>query len=219
MKDCLHARRVGGQSNTALCCAPAGDLPMSMPMTNKFHLSEPNSLNSLHELSQVKKIHAKEQRMTDVLQSVGIVSEASAQETNGKHFFFVGPHRASSQTSVRQTLHLTKSVTTWCVGMSFSSLIDSSVLGVVCFACLWKCGLCLQAPSILLSELTRSCRLNLDCLRIAIPPLAHKQQFLVTKVLTTVIGFPCQMMLQVVSPDCLTGGGFAQWNCVAKCFA
>jgi len=36
-------------------------------------------------------------------------------------------------------------VVTLCVGLAPSSLIDSSVLGVVCFACLWKRGLCLQA--------------------------------------------------------------------------
>jgi len=37
-------------------------------------------------------------------------------------------------------------------------------------------------------ELIRSCGLDLDCLRIAILSLAHKAQFLVAKVLTTLIG-------------------------------
>ena len=62
-------------------------------------------------------------------QIVGIVSEASALEINGKQFLFVGPHSASSQTSARQTLHLAKCVVTSCVGLALSSLIDSSVLG------------------------------------------------------------------------------------------
>jgi len=53
--------------------------------------------------------HAKQQRMTDLWQIVGIVSKASALETNGKQFLFVGPHSTSSWTSTRQTLHLTKS--------------------------------------------------------------------------------------------------------------
>ena len=41
------------------------------------------------------------------------------------------------------------SVVTSCVGLALSSLIDLSVLGVVCFACTWKRCLCLQAPQIL----------------------------------------------------------------------
>ena len=83
--------------------------------------------------------------MTDLQQIVGIVSKAVALETNGKQFLFVGPRSASSCTSTRQTLHLLKSVATSCVGLALSSLTDSSVLGVVCFAHPWKCGLCLQA--------------------------------------------------------------------------
>jgi len=65
-----------------------------------------------------------------------------------------------------------------CVVLALSSLIDSSVLWVVCFACLWKHGLCLQAPHVLLSELIRSCGLDLDCLRIAILSSVHRVQFL-----------------------------------------
>jgi len=80
--------------------------------------------------------HAKQQRVTDSWQIIGIVSEARALETNGKQFLFVGPHGAFSCTSARQTFHLVKSVVTFCVGLAHSSLIDSSVLGTVCFACL-----------------------------------------------------------------------------------
>jgi len=89
----------------------------------------------------------------------------------------------------RQTLHLVKSVVTSCVGLALLSLIDLSVLGVVCFTCSWKRGVLvsLQAPQISLWELTRSCGLDLDCLRTAILSLAHSAQFLVAKVLTTLI--------------------------------
>jgi len=69
----------------------------------------------------------------------------------------------------------------------------------------------------LLLELIRSCGLDLDCLRIAILSLAHKAQFLVAKVLTTLIRLPCQMMLQVIPPRWLAGDGFVSWNSVAKC--
>jgi len=68
---------------------------------------------------------------------------------------------------------------TSCAELTLSSLIDSSVLGVVCFAHPWKCGLCLHAPCISLSEQIRSCWLDLDWLRIAILSLAHRAQFLV----------------------------------------
>jgi len=46
--------------------------------------------------------------------------------------------------------------------------------------------------------------------------LAHKAQFLVAKVLTTLIGLPCQMMLQIVPSCWLNGDRFASWNWVAK---
>jgi len=46
------------------------------------------------------EIITKQQRVTDSQQIVGIVSEASAPEKNGKQFLFVGPHSASSWTSV-----------------------------------------------------------------------------------------------------------------------
>jgi len=109
--------------------------------------------------------------------------------------FFVGRHSASSWTSSRQKMHPAKALANSCVGLALLSLIDSSVLGVVCFACLWKCGLCLQALQISLSESMRSCGLDLNCLRIAILSLAHMAQFLAAKVLTTLIGLPCLMML------------------------
>jgi len=63
-----------------------------------------------------------------------------------------------------------------CQWLALSSLIDSSALGLVCFACPWERALCLQ-----LLELTRCCGLDLDCLRIAILSLAHRAQFLVAK--------------------------------------
>jgi len=110
-------------------------------------------------------------------------------------------------------------VVTLCVGLALSSLIDSSLMGVVCFAHLWKCGLCPQAPQISLLELTRSCGLDLDCLRISSLSLAHGAQFLVANVLTTLIGLPCQMMLQVVPSHWLVGEGLVSWNWVAKCLA
>jgi len=53
-----------------------------------------------------------------------------------KQFVFVGPHSASGWTSARQTLHLSKSSASLCVGVC----LLSSVLGVVCFACMWKTG-------------------------------------------------------------------------------
>jgi len=64
--------------------------------------------------------------------------QASALDTNGKQFVFAGPHNASSQTSDRQTLQLANF---WSWDDSFA---DSSVLGVACFACLWKRSLCLD---------------------------------------------------------------------------
>jgi len=78
--------------------------------------------------------HAKQQRVTALQQIVGIASEDGALERHGKQFRFVGPHHASSQTSASPTLHLAKSVVTLLVGLTLSSLIDSSVLVVVCFA-------------------------------------------------------------------------------------
>jgi len=73
---------------------------------------------------------------------VGVVSQASTLETNRINSFFVCPHSFSSDTKARQTLHLVKSVETLCVGLTLSSLIDSSVPRVVCFACTWKRGVC-----------------------------------------------------------------------------
>ena len=92
---------------------------------------------------------------------------------------------------------LVKSVVTSCVGLALSSLIGSSVLGIVCITHLGKQGLCLHAPQISLSELTSSCGLDLDCLRIAILSLAHMTQFFAVNVLTALIGLPCKMMLRV----------------------
>jgi len=60
-------------------------------------------------------------------------------------------------------------------------------MGLVCFACLWKHGLCAQTPQISLLELIRSWGLDLDCLRIVILSLAHIAHFLATSVLTTLI--------------------------------
>jgi len=116
-------------------------------------------------------------------------------------------------------LQLVKSVATLCVGLALSSLIDSSVTGVVCFTCLWKCGLCPQAAKISLLELIRSCELDVDCLRVAIFSSAHRAQFLAVKALTALIGLPCQMMLQVIPSPWLTGEGFVSQNWVAKCLA
>jgi len=138
--------------------------------------------------------------VTDLQQIIGIVSEATAVEMKRKQFLFVDPQSTSSQTSTGQTLHLVKSVVTSCVGLTHSSLIDSSALGVVCFAHLWKRGLCLQALQTSLTELMRSCGLDLDCFRIAILSSAHMVQFLAAKVLTALIGLPCQMALQVTPP-------------------
>jgi len=136
--------------------------------------------------------------MTDLQQIVRIVFHTSALDTIGKCFFFVGLHSASSWTSSGQTLHAAKSDQTSCVGLALLSLIDSSVLGVVCFAA-EACGnvVCVHTHISLL-EVTRSCLLDLDCLRIAILSLGHRAQFLEAKVLTALIVFPCQMMLQVV---------------------
>jgi len=61
-------------------------------------------------------------------------------------------------------------------------------------------------------ELIRSCGFDLDCFRIAILSLAHRVQFVVAKVLTTLIGLPCQMMLQVIPPHWLAGDGLVSWN-------
>jgi len=110
-------------------------------------------------------------------------------------------------------------VVTLCVGLALLSLIDSSALGVVCFTHLWKCGLCPHAPQISMSELTRSCGLDLDCFRIASLSLAHMAQFLVAKDLTGLIGLPCQMMLQVIPPRWLVGDRLASQKWVAKCLA
>jgi len=105
-------------------------------------------------------------------------------------------------------LHLATVLVTLCVELPLLSLIDSSVMGVVCFTHLWKRGLPLQTPQILLLELIRSCGLDLDCLRVA---AVFGSNFL-----TALIGLSCQMVLQVIPPRCLTGDGFAQWNWVAK---
>jgi len=96
-------------------------------------------------------------------------------------------------------------------------LVDSSVLGVVCFVHLWKRGLCPHAPWGSLSDLIGNCGLDLDWLGIAILSLAHRAQFLVAKVLTTVSGLPCQMMLQVVHSHWLNGDGLLSWNWAAQC--
>ena len=66
-----------------------------------------------------------------------------------------------------QMLHPAKVLVTLCVELPLLSLIDSSVMGVVCFTHLWKRGLRLQTPHILLLKLIRSCGLDLDCLRVA----------------------------------------------------
>ena len=56
-------------------------------------------------------------------------------ETNGGQFFFVGPHSASSQTSARQTQHLSSFVVTLCVWLALSSMNHSSVLGMAHSTC------------------------------------------------------------------------------------
>jgi len=140
-------------------------------------------------------------------------------EINRKQLLFVGPHSAFSKTSARQTLQLVKSVATSCVGLTLLSLIDSSVMGVAWFACLWKWGLHPQAPQILLLELIRRCGLDLDFLRIVIFFLAHRAWFLAANVLTALMWLPCQVMMQVVPPRWLTGEGFVSWNWVVKCLA
>jgi len=126
--------------------------------------------------------------------------DSGALEMNGNRFLFDGLHSASGQTSARQTLHLTKSV---CVGLALSPLIDSSVLGMVCFTHPWKCGLCPQAPQLSLSELMRSCGSDMDCSRTAILSL--------TSVLTALVGLHCQMMVHVFPPCWLPGDGFVSW--------
>jgi len=64
---------------------------------------------------------------------------------------------------------------TSCVGLSLLSLVDWSVMGVVCFACLWTRGLCPQAQKISLLELMKSCGFDLNCFRIETLSLAHNQ--------------------------------------------
>jgi len=159
---------------------------------------------SLHFVLRLVNLTVKNCRLS--------VSKVSALETNGKQFLFVGPHTASSWTSTGQTLHLAKAVAASCVGLALSPLTDSPASGVVCFACPWKRCLCLQAPWILLFELTRSCGLDLDCFRIASLSLAHRAQFLVAKVLPALTGSPCQMMLQLVSQRWLVGDGLMSQN-------
>jgi len=63
-------------------------------------------------------------------------------------------------------------------------------------------------PQIPLSELMGSCELDLDCSRIAILSLAHRAKFLAVKVLTTLIGLPCQMVQQVIPPRWLAVDAF-----------
>ena len=65
-----------------------------------------------------------------------------------------------------------------------------------------------RAPQIPLSELMGSCVMDLDCSRIAILSLAHRAKFLAVKVLTTLIGLPCQMMQQVIPPRWLAVDAF-----------
>jgi len=77
--------------------------------------------------------HAEQQRVTDLQQTIGIVSDVSALKTKGM-FFVVFPRSASSWTSGRQTLNLLQSVAPRFVGLDFLSFVDLSVLGVVCFA-------------------------------------------------------------------------------------
>ena len=125
---------------------------------------------------------------------------------------FVGAHSASSQTSARQTLHPVKSMASFVIDWFISD-------EVVCFACLWKHGLCPHTPYILLLELRRSCGLDLDCLRIVILSLAHRAQSLVSIFLNTLIVLPCQMMLKVIPLRWLAGEGIAFWNRAAKCLA
>jgi len=116
-----------------------------------------------------------------------------------------------------QAMCLVKSVVTSCVGLTLSSLIETSTLGVVCFMHLWNCGLCLHALVILLLELTAwSCGLDLDCFRIVVLSLAHRAQFLVAKVLTTLMGLPCQTMLQVIPSHWLVRDRFVSFDCVSK---
>ena len=83
-------------------------------------------------------------------------------------------------------------------------------MGVVCFACLWKRGLCLHVPQISLLELTMSCD-DLDCSRIAFLSLAHKACLLAANIFAVLMSLPCQMMLQAIDPLWLIGEGFA-WH-------
>jgi len=81
-----------------------------------------------------------QQMVTNLQQSVGVVSEASALETNRKPFLFVGPDSASSQTSAGQLLHLAKSLATSCVWLCWFA--HHGVLGIelenVLFLFFWK---------------------------------------------------------------------------------
>ena len=126
------------------------------------HVEDPTKIQKkmMQHFGEVLTLHAKQQRVTDVKQIVGIFCKVSALETNRKQFSFVDPNSASSQTSARQTLHIAKSVETCSVS-------------------------------------TRSCGSDADFQRIAILSLVHREQFLAAKVLTTLIGLPCQMMLQI----------------------
>jgi len=79
-----------------------------------------------------------------------MVSKVIAFKVNRKYSLFVS-------LTVHPIRHqLGKHCTNICCNFVcwLSPLIDSTVLGVVCFACLWNLGSCLQAPQILLSELT-----------------------------------------------------------------
>jgi len=70
-----------------------------------------------------------------------------------------------------------------------------------------------------LLELTTSCGLDLNCFGIAFFSLAHSAQFLVANVLTTLIGLPCQMTLQVIPSCWLVGDRVLSQNWVAKSLA
>lgn len=74
---------------------------------------------------------------------------------------------------LENALHPLSHVATSCLGLTFSPLIDSSVLRVVCFACLWNLQLCLKAPWIVLTELMRNSGLDLDCFGIVVWHTRH----------------------------------------------
>jgi len=84
-----------------------------------------------------------------------------------------------------------------CWGGSF--IIDRLIIAGGCLLYIpMESGLASAGTMDSLLELITSCGLDLKCFGFAFFSLAHSAQFLVANVLTTLIGLPCQMTLQVI---------------------